>query len=91
MKISCAALLEKSYFNYLLGCKERAAACASRFWAPGLTEGVAGCTFALKIPTWGSVALAVIGNVRENMKTEVGVTTGPIAVARARSMRRTPP
>ena len=31
MKISCAALLEKSYFNYLLGCKQRAAACASRF------------------------------------------------------------
>ena len=46
MKISCAALLEKSYFNYLLGCKQRAAACASRFWAPGLTEGVAVSTFA---------------------------------------------
>ena len=45
----------------------------------------------LKIPTWGSVALAVIGNAKANMKTEVGVTTGPIAVARARRMRRTPP
>ena len=45
----------------------------------------------LKIPTWGSVALAVNGNAKANMKTGVGVTTGLIAVARVRSMRRTPP
>ena len=45
----------------------------------------------LKIPTWESVALAVIGNAKENIKTGVVVTTGRIAVARVRRMQKTPP